>query len=193
MQQFNNFIELLNEDVLNGTGEKTAKVLLMWVFIVFLTCTVISICLMFFSSIVLLLQSFLTGHISYQNSIFNGFGISQGIKEFNYRCLWLIGYLLLVISLLVKSINMINKGVVPPYKYSYISFVPGILVVLWSVYPGISQSFITFDSGEDISQLLIMISLIGFIFASVEEKYAKRKKYFVWTTIIASIIHASYL
>ena len=182
MQQLNKIIDLISEDVLKGTGEKTANVLLRYVFITFLSCMATLATVLLLGSTVLLLQSYLTGHISYRDFIFNALGVSQGIREFNHRCLWLIGFLILVISPLLK---LATQRKVSSYKYSYVLFIIGTSIVFWSIYLGIYQNFIIFNSGE-IWQAAIIIGVISTIFTQLKEKYAYLQKYFVWITMIGA-------
>ena len=185
MPQLNKIVDFLSGDVLNGTGEKTANTLLGYVFITFLSCIAISATILLLGLTMLLLQSYLTGHISDRDFIFNALGVSQGIREFNYRCLWLIGFLMLAISPLLK---FATQRKVTSNKYSYVLFIIGTLIVFLSIYLGVFQNFITFDSREYIWQAAIIIGVVGNTFTQLKEKYAYLKKYFAWTMMIGVFI-----
>ena len=185
MPQLNKIIDFLSEDVLNGTGEKTANALLRYVFIAFLSCMAILATILLLGLTVLLLQSYLTGHISDRDFIFDALDVTQGIREFNYRCLWLIGFLMVVISPLLR---LATQRKVTSDKYSYPVFIIGTLVVFLSICLGVFQKFITFDSGEYIWQAAIIIGVIGNTFTQLKEKYAYLRKYFAWTMIIGVFI-----
>lgn len=185
MQQLNKIINILSEDVLNGTGQKTANVLLNYVFIAFFSCIAILVTILLLCSTVLLLQSYLTGHISYQDSIFDALSVSQGIREFNYRCLCVVGFMLLAVAYPLASVI---KRKFESAKYSYILFTVGISIIIWSIYLGISQNFIAFDSGEYTGQLMIIVGIVSSMFTLIEEKYAYLQKYFTLIIMIGAFI-----
>ena len=190
MPQLNKIVNFLNEDVLNGTGEKTANVLLRYVFIVFLSCIAILATILLIGSITLLLQSYLMGHISYQNYIFDVLGVTQGIREFNYRCLCVIGFMILAVT---YPLTFVFKRKFKSANYSYILFGIGTLIIIWSMYLCISQNFIAFDSNEDISQLILIIGVVGNTFISINKRFAYIEKHFLWITMMSLFIYASYI
>ena len=88
MQHLDKMIEALNQDVLNGTGKKTSELFLIGFVIVLVALATFLVTILIFGSTALLLQSYVSDRIIFQDSIFNFMGINRGIAEFRCHCLW---------------------------------------------------------------------------------------------------------
>ena len=169
MQQLDKMIEALNQDVLNGTGKKTSELFLIGCVIVLVALATFLVTILIFGSTALLLQSYVSDRIIFQDSIFNFMGINRGIAEFRCHCLWALGFSLFAVS---PMISVATQGKFKQTQYKYLPLVLGCVLLISSTILSAVMNFIPFYSYEYLGQAIAFISGIGIGFTFLEEKYS---------------------
>ena len=168
MQQLDKIIEALNQDVLNGNGEKTSKLLILTFIIVLVALAIFLAIILLFGSIALLLQSYVSDRIIFQETIFNFAGIEHGIGEFRCNCLGALGFSLFAVT---PMISVATQGKFKQTKYKYLPLAVGTVFIVLSMILTALMNFIPFYSYEYLGRAILFTGVIGISFTFLEEKY----------------------
>ncbi|MGL5794664.1 MAG: hypothetical protein ACRC06_09695 [Waterburya sp.] len=177
------------EDLLDIENEAEAnpKIELLLKFIagifLFVTTLTVLIC------ISLLLQSYLTHHIVYEQLIFDTFKINYGIYEFNYLCFRTIGCLLLVTIPLV-NLSLSGNTNLEFQKTKYILFFAAITFLFLYIILLIQTRHDSINSWAYFTEISLIFGLISMSFTSVSKKYEKLLQPFSWIILVIAITSA---
>ncbi|MGL6341755.1 MAG: hypothetical protein ACRC80_21750 [Waterburya sp.] len=175
------------EDLLDIENEVEAnpKIELLIKFIagIFLFVTILTVLI----CISLLVQSYLTHHIVYEQLIFDTFKINYGIDEFNYLCFKIIGCLLLVTIPLV-NISLSGNSNLEFQKTKYILFFAGItFLFLYIILLIQTRHDASINSWSYFTEISLTFCLIPMSLASVSKKYEKLFQPFSWIILVIAI------
>ncbi|MGL5943642.1 MAG: hypothetical protein ACRC2S_25400 [Waterburya sp.] len=177
------------EDLLDIENEVEAnpKIELLITFIagIFLFVTILTVLI----CISLLIQSYSTHHIVYEQLIFDTFKINYGIYEFNYLCFRTIGCLLLVTIPLV-NLSLSGNTNLKFQKTKYILFFAAITFLFLYIILLIQTRHGSMNSWAYFTEISLIFGLISMSFTSVSKKYEKLLQPFSWIILVIAITSA---
>ena len=159
--------------LLTRTG--VSELLILTFVIALVTLASFLVTVLLFGSTALLLQSYVSDRIIFQESIFNFMAIEGGIAEFRCHCLWALGFGLFAVTPLI---SVATQGKFKQTRYKYLPWAVGCVLLISSMILSAVINSIPFYSYEYLGQAVMFIGGIGISFTFLEEKYDRLSSIF---------------